>query len=459
MDLIYANKNGKEIDILKNYELDVAFGSDENDFRLSINLDDHCCQEGYFIYIDGTEYGGIVDKVEIDTDANVISYEGRTWHGILAGKVLEPYAGQDYMRVSGEANHVIANLINLIGLQNLFEVSNTDSGIYVDYTFSRYINAYHGILDMLFECNGKLDISHKNKKVILSAVWLYDYASDEEWDSSQFGFLLKKNYRPTNHLICLGSGELSDRKIIHLFADENGGIMPYAKVIKPVKDSDYILTKEKQRLFGVDEKTDTFILNNSQVTENYVLLPSLPAEWSVSYVNYFIFNEGKYEKLERKYITVYPLLSSQPDDWQGNYVEYFIRNESGYERVKAVQNERYERISSEPADWNEKFEEYYTNENNLYNHVKPVNKVDYIQLSIVDLAVVVACWDKLYSNYYYYYSDGVTTEYRSFQGVSKTRYNLQTQQPSDWNSSYGNYYKQVKVYRYKYTEKIKNDKK
>ena len=33
-----------------------------------------------------------------------------------------------------------------------------------------------------------------------------------------------KNFRTVNHLVCLGSGELEDRTVVHLYADENGNI-------------------------------------------------------------------------------------------------------------------------------------------------------------------------------------------------------------------------------------------
>ena len=53
--------------------------------------------------------------------------------------------------------------------------------------------------------------------------------------------VLKKDYHPINHLICLGTGNLRNRHVIHLFSDENGGIQPYAVVKNPYCNEHYIL--------------------------------------------------------------------------------------------------------------------------------------------------------------------------------------------------------------------------
>ena len=68
MDLIYTDKNGIDKDIMPTYELDVAFGRDENDFLCTIAIEDHCCAPQDRIYmkdsVDGknkwTNIGGII---------------------------------------------------------------------------------------------------------------------------------------------------------------------------------------------------------------------------------------------------------------------------------------------------------------------------------------------------------------------------------------------------------------
>ena len=90
MDLIYTNANREDIGVLRDYELDLAFGADENNFECRIQAQSHCCEDGSLLYIDGTEYGGIVDSVGSITEDKEVIYSGRTWHGILASKVIMP---------------------------------------------------------------------------------------------------------------------------------------------------------------------------------------------------------------------------------------------------------------------------------------------------------------------------------------------------------------------------------
>lgn len=225
MDLIYADETRKDIGVILDHSLDLAFGTDENNFQCIVSLEDHCSRAGYYLYLEGTEYGGIIDEPVVDTDAGTVAYQGRTWHGILAGKILCPDEGSDYLILSGEANGVLGQLIERVGLSDLFEASAEDSGIILSgYAMNRYIDAYAGIRKMLEEYSGKLKIVHTGEKVRLSAVPLVDYSRDEEWDSSQMGFQVSKNINPLNHVVCLGKGEMSARQVLHLYMDESGNI-------------------------------------------------------------------------------------------------------------------------------------------------------------------------------------------------------------------------------------------
>ena len=225
MDLIYTNTSREDVGVLKDYIFDLAFGSDENDFEITISSNKHCCEAKCLFYIEGTEYGGIVDGVRIVTKEQSLSYFGRTWHGVLDSKILEPDAGQDYLIVSGEANSVINRLIDRIGLSDLFESSPVDSGLTIsNYKMDRYTTAYNGIKKMLESVSGKLQFSFRDGKVSVSAVPIVDYSQDEQFDNDQVEMDIKKTDNPTNHLVCLGKGELSERQVIHLYADAEGNI-------------------------------------------------------------------------------------------------------------------------------------------------------------------------------------------------------------------------------------------
>ena len=98
MDLIYTDAYRNEIGVINSYILDLAYGEDENDFHLTIPADDHCCGPQSLIYIDGEEYGGIIDAIGINEDSTLVTYKGRTWHGILETHVICPRSGLSGLR-------------------------------------------------------------------------------------------------------------------------------------------------------------------------------------------------------------------------------------------------------------------------------------------------------------------------------------------------------------------------
>lgn len=225
MDLIYMNSAKEDVGVLLDYTFDLAYGCDENDFECKIITNNHCCDKGFYLYFENTEYGGIIDNIGVDTESEEITYSGRTWHGILNSKIIEPDSGQDYLIVSGEANEILSALITRLDLSDLFTVSSEDSGISItSYQMNRYIGGYDGVRKMLQSVNGKLTLSFKNGAVELSAKPLVDYSQDEQFDSDQIAFKLKKKGNITNHMICLGKGDLKEREVIHLYTDKQGNL-------------------------------------------------------------------------------------------------------------------------------------------------------------------------------------------------------------------------------------------
>jgi hypothetical protein len=403
MDLIYTNAQKVELGILQSHEFDLAFGSDENDFELTLPRTKNELEEKSLLYIEGTEYGGIIDKIGADTEAKTLSYQGRTWHGILEKKILEPEQGQDYLILEGEANTVIGQIINLIGLSDIFEASSKDSGMTIlPFQFERYIGAYTGLRKILNSCTAKLHIEYHYPRVILSAVPYIDYSQDEEWDSSQVAFKIEKDLQPTNHLICLGSRELRDRHVIHLFTDENGGVQDYATVDQPLEDSDYILDKSKQLIFGVDEVVETYDNATSSTTDNYKPLSNQPADWRYGFANYY----------------------QQEVDEEAGTVKY--------SEVKGTASDQLEVTTSKPSDWSTAYSNYYT------SNGQSVSAVETYSYPIINKKP--SDWATNCTAYYYFYSDGVTTEYKTVEQLSSNYVKVQTRKPTDWATNYGSYY-------------------
>ena len=253
MDLIFMDANREDLGVLLEYGLDMAFGQDENNFECTIGASAHCCADGYFLYMEGTEYGGIIDCIASNSESQEVTYSGRTWHGILNSKVIEPDSGEAYLVLSGEANAVIQSLLTRMALSDLFEAAPGDSGLTItEYKMNRYITGYDGIVKMLDSVGGRLRMVFKGGKVILSAVPVRDYTQDGEFDSDQVDFDIKQKARTVNHLVCLGSGELTNRMVIHLYADTSGTI------------------SQTQTQFGLDEYAEVFNYPNAESEEELI---------------------------------------------------------------------------------------------------------------------------------------------------------------------------------------------
>lgn len=231
---------------IDSFELDMVIGHDRQDFTACFEPIDGI-QGGSLVYIDGTEYGGVIDDVTTDTESGLVEYHGRTWDGVLACKRIMPPDDSAYRTVMGEANAALASLVTLLGIGDVFAASTEDSGITVDYQFARFCDAYSGIYGMLESAGAKLKVRREGGKTVMSAE--HAQAITDEADSDLIDFTLTKTNRTVNHLVCAGEGEGTERVVIHLYADAAGNV------------------SQTQTLFGIDEITDFYDYNNADATE------------------------------------------------------------------------------------------------------------------------------------------------------------------------------------------------
>ena len=243
--LILADQNLKDIDPVMDAEIDIAIGSDENDYEIKVRRDQWREEYtfGNVFYIKDTEYGGIIGEVDTSTAEDTISLLGRTWRGMLDKKIIRPPAGQDYKKVSGELNAVLSDLITE-HFDDYFVVSQDDTGVSLaNYQFDRYCALLAGVTKMLKSVGYRLKIRYVHQErgqpgyVELSAVPIVDYSEQIELSQdSQLNFTFKNCRNGVNHLICLGKGELQDRQVIDLYVQEDGsiGIEQYYKGIEEI---------------------------------------------------------------------------------------------------------------------------------------------------------------------------------------------------------------------------------
>lgn len=243
MVLVVHDSAVGDIREIEEFELDLAFGSDENALKLEARAGD-APEEGQFVFIDGTEYGGVIDQASYEAGREAtgsILCKGRTWHGILAGKRLLPDSGSGYLSVSGKAGEVLASLVGRMGLSGLFSAAPDDTA--VSYTFERFCDGYSGLKAMA-EANGrKVAMRLRGGKVELSLPPAVDYAN--KVDSDLLDFKLTSVHRCVNHLVCAGTGELEERAVVHFYADAAGNV------------------SHTQSLFGVDEISALYDYSNA----------------------------------------------------------------------------------------------------------------------------------------------------------------------------------------------------
>lgn len=231
--------------------LDWACGTDENDFELTI--EDPSAPEierGWYFWIDGSDVGGrIVDRrVAVSGGVSTATWIGQSWTGMLAAKILQPDANQDYLTVSGKLPDILKNLLKRIGLDSVFTVDSSDASTLSNWMFQnpRYVDAYTGFRNLLASCGRRLDFQAKDNHILLGITPVG--IIDNTIDSDLVDFKAETNRRAVNHLIGLGSQELKNRLVVNYFADATG------------------VVSQTQTLVGADEVCATYDYPNADLS-------------------------------------------------------------------------------------------------------------------------------------------------------------------------------------------------
>lgn len=251
VELIITDSNHVDARSAADYTLDCAWGKEENDFELVLS-GASTIDAGAYVYIDGSECGGVVDTMEDQLAAGVstLTYSGRTWHGMLANKILEPDRGKDYLTVSGSASSVIGSLISRVGLDGVFDaVDSPTAGAQTikTYRFDRYTDCYTGLRKMCAANGLKLRLAYASGRVNIWAEPVAHYG--DSIDSDLIDFDATRTWRKPNHLIGLGKGDLAARVVVHWYADAKGTV------------------SQTQSLRGVDEITQVYDYSSAETAE------------------------------------------------------------------------------------------------------------------------------------------------------------------------------------------------
>lgn len=239
MEFTAVDQDNKDLGKIKSIkQADIEIG-DTNTFELVFLSDDWVASDelatiDYFC-CEGQEIGGKIRKLKVLTEKGQVKASGYTWRGNLAKRIIEPPEGGAYLIVGGEANTVLATLIN--GCFDGFIIaSQADSGFSIgSYQFARYCTMLEGITDMLASVGAKIKIQYIGSKnvngeiqrgyVEVSAVPIQDYSDKIEFSTEgRIHMTATDDKSGVNHLICLGKGELTERLVVHLYTDQDGNV-------------------------------------------------------------------------------------------------------------------------------------------------------------------------------------------------------------------------------------------
>ena len=261
MDLIYVRTEQVNEEavvtsgFLSNFNADFDITTDTeyvtNDFQIERALpadrSELLYEEGKIstiVYVEGEEYGGVIDGSIIDMSEGVIRYTGRTWRGILAGYIVEPPSGQDYLIVSGN----LATSLRLLPMGSWIEVEDTTyTGN--SFQFDRYCTTFEGATKLLKAANDALRMSFafvssgaggKAQLTITPARDMTDLIEVSQDYNDKVKLQITRDGKTPRCLICLGQGELHEREVIKLYAKDDWTITQTAQAnAYPVETYDF----------------------------------------------------------------------------------------------------------------------------------------------------------------------------------------------------------------------------
>lgn len=231
MVLTYTDAALRELGAVE-CEGDFDIGAGEDDFSLLWPRGLPLPPMGSLVYAEGTDVGGVVRSW--DTTGEAPRVGGDTWTGLLASRVVGPPAGQAHLRAEGELNSAVASLVALAGLGDVVSVSQANSGVRVSHTFTgsrdsaqqdsgRYMGLWPALWQLCLAHGCKLRARWREGGLDLAGMPAADWSREGELTTSSARCRVRVS-QPTNHLVCLGRGELASREVLHLWCDASGAV-------------------------------------------------------------------------------------------------------------------------------------------------------------------------------------------------------------------------------------------
>lgn len=271
MDVTYTDASWTDQGVLPVTSSDWAYGASENDFELVLSSD-VIPDFNSLVYVEGTEIGGMVRGAQASSDSDSVRIYGDTWTGVMGRKVIGPDSGSDYLVLSGDVRDIVETLVSRAGLDDLFTVKAYKPGVTTTHTFKgtrsdasqqdagRYMTCWAAIWQLLVENGCKIGFSWdaSTRRVLVTVDKATDLTDDEYQNVCT---VTVTRSLPVNHLVCLGSGELKDRAVAHVYLDSDGNastaqsITGYAEIAEVYEDTvasgDDLVSDGKSKLISL----------------------------------------------------------------------------------------------------------------------------------------------------------------------------------------------------------------
>lgn len=257
MKFIVSRSTGEEIDYIKEgVEIDLDLG-EKNDFETRMDQNVWTREKYWYdnrIFIPQTEYGGIINDLEVLTSTREIVLRGITWRGLLGKKVVEPPEGQEHLTVSGDLNDILRELIG-DRFGGLFSVPDVETGVTVTgWQVDRYVTLHDAIKKLLDSKGHRMQIGYVEPEgleygyVTIQAVPVTDYSDDLEYSrEGKVNFGIRDYRGGINHLVCVGEGQNEERAVLHLYIQGDGSI------------------GKTQYYFGMEERAEVYEYSSAEM--------------------------------------------------------------------------------------------------------------------------------------------------------------------------------------------------
>ena len=502
-DLVYTDPDLNDIGILEEYSVDLDINGEKT---FELECDSFVMDKGSIWYVEDTEFGGIVDGYETNSNEQDVKYSGRSWRGILNNKIVfngdevaiqDPNDNDDSILVTRQFNFngyvkdIFNDLIKEYKLDSFFVCEDcvlseedylngmdyassnpieehesttvlNEDGSYSSEDDESYASEYDGpitigsggvsvysIMDTIAVRNNLclvLRYEQRDRRVHIYPVSSNDYTDMMTYNRDNTNvFETKVDWNIPNHLIIIGEQSVDKykiNKIIHLFLNKDYQLMPYTYEPNPNERID-----------------DNYILDTSQqvidgihekvdvITTTFSTVP-----------RYFVLSESTApEDWNEHFSSYYTYTPEQIDETTGELIE------GSYQPVTGNENERYQLVTEKPANWDTTFNQYYEyQEDNWdaftgewspsYTAISETEEVDYdaTKATKVTSDEAPSNWKDRWNDYCkLVYNGGDEPELEPYSGNQENVFERIKTKPTGWDKgTYINYFRVVKQEAY-----------